>query len=89
MTAIRQVWGVSPERTEDRGLQERNEIGRLSQIFGHLEYYIREYLTDTMEHLKIYIFLNVYLFLKRARQSMSGGGAEREGDTEAEAGSSL
>ena len=32
------------------------------------------------------IFFNVYLFL-RQRQSMNGGGAEREGDTESEAGS--
>ena len=31
------------------------------------------------------IFFNVYLFL-RERQSRSGGGAEREGDTESEAG---
>ena len=31
---------------------------------------------------------NVYLFLGE-RQSMSGGGAEREGDTESEAGSRL
>ena len=35
-------------------------------------------------------FLNVYSFLTdRERQSMSGGGAEREGDTESEAGSRL
>ena len=33
-------------------------------------------------------FFNVYLFL-RQRQSMSGGGAEREGDTDSEAGSRL
>ena len=32
------------------------------------------------------LFFNVYLFL---RQSMNGGGAEREGDTELEAGSTL
>ena len=31
---------------------------------------------------------NVYLFL-RERQSMSGGGAKRQGDTESEAGSRL
>ena len=30
-------------------------------------------------------FFNVYLFLKE-RQSVSGGGAEKEGDTESEAG---
>ena len=33
-------------------------------------------------------FFNVYLFL-RQRQSVSRGGAEREGDTESEAGSRL
>ena len=33
-------------------------------------------------------FFNVYLFL-RARESESGGGAEREGDTESTAGSGL
>ena len=33
-------------------------------------------------------FFNVYLFLGQ-RQSMNGGGAEREGDTESEAGSRL
>ena len=36
------------------------------------------------------IFLNVYSFLNnRERQSTSRGGAEREGDTESEAGSRL
>ena len=35
-----------------------------------------------------FIFFNIYLFL-RQRQSMNGGGAEREGDTESEAGSRL
>ena len=34
------------------------------------------------------IVLNVYLFLTE-RQSMIGGGAQREGDTESEAGSGL
>ena len=34
-------------------------------------------------------FFNVYLFFERQRQSMSGGGAEREGVTESEAGSRL
>ena len=35
-------------------------------------------------------FLNVYLFLRqRETHSMNGGGAEREGDTESEAGSRL
>ena len=36
----------------------------------------------------LFLFFNVYLFL-RERQSTSRGGAEREGDTESEAGSSL
>ena len=37
-----------------------------------------------------FIFFNVYSFLRdRERQSMSGEGAEREGDTESEAGSRL
>ena len=35
-----------------------------------------------------FFFLRFYLFL-RQRQSMNGGGAEREGDTESEAGSRL
>ena len=35
-------------------------------------------------------FFLVYLFLRqRERESMNGGGAEREGDTESEAGSRL
>ena len=37
-------------------------------------------------HIKV--FFNVYLFLSE-RQSVSGGGAEREGDTESGAGSRL
>ena len=36
----------------------------------------------------VFVFFNVYLFL-RERQSTSRGGAEREGDTESEAGSRL
>ena len=36
------------------------------------------------------IFFNIYSFLRdRERQSVSRGGAEREGDTESEAGSRL
>ena len=35
-----------------------------------------------------FFFINVYLFL-RDRQSTSGGGAEREGDTGSEAGARL
>ena len=42
------------------------------------------------ENVKFRFFLNVYSFLKDTeRQSTSGGGAEREGDTESEAGSRL
>ena len=38
----------------------------------------------------IFKFFKVYLILKkRERQSMSGGGSKREGDTESEAGSRL
>ena len=41
-----------------------------------------------MDYLQF--FLNVCLFLReRKTQSVSGGGAEREGDTESEAGSRL
>ena len=36
----------------------------------------------------VVVFFNVYSFL-RDRESASGGGAEREGDTESEAGSAL
>ena len=36
----------------------------------------------------VLVFFNVYLFLTE-RQSISGGGAEREGDTESKAGSRL
>ena len=45
-----------------------------------------------MPFFHIKIFFNVNLFLrerKRVRQSASRGGAEREGDTESEAGSRL
>lgn len=43
----------SPERAEHRGQQERNEIGTLSQMFGHLENNVNGYLTDTREYVKI------------------------------------
>ena len=36
-----------------------------------------------------FFFFKIYLFLDRERHSMNGGGAEREGDTESEAGSRL
>ena len=42
------------------------------------------------ELLQINKFFNTFIFLRdRERQSMSGGGAKREGDTESEAGSKL
>ena len=43
---------------------------------------------NSMWYITLIIFVNVYLFLGE-RQSVSGGGAEREGDTESEAGSRL
>ena len=39
--------------------------------------------------VKEVFFLNAYLFFEREGQRASGGGAEREGDTESEAGSGL
>ena len=42
----------------------------------------------SVHYFFLYIFLNVYLFL-RERHSVSRKGAEREGDTEWEAGSRL
>ena len=55
------------------------------------------YVSLVMRTFKIYClssffetFFNVYLFLReRERQKMSGGGAEREGDTESQVGSRL
>ena len=35
----------------------------------------------------LFFFFNVYFIVERERQNMSKGGAEREGDTESEAGS--
>ena len=41
-------------------------------------------------HLKIFFSSNVFIyFWDRERQSMNGGGAEREGDIESETGSRL
>ena len=43
-----------------------------------------------MDSGKDLFFFYIYLFLRNiVRQSVSGGGAEREGDTESEAGSRL
>ena len=49
---------------------------------------------DVMSHINcfadIVFFFNVFIyFWDRERQSMNGGGAEREGDTESETGSRL
>ena len=42
----------------------------------------------SLHNLAIGFFFSVCLFLReRARQNVSGGGADREGDTESEAGS--
>ena len=38
---------------------------------------------------KKFFFFNIYLFFGTERDSMNGGGAEREGDTESETGSRL
>ena len=38
---------------------------------------------------KIFFSTFIYFFWDRERQSMNGGGAEREGDTESETGSRL
>lgn len=43
----------SPERAEHRGLQERNESGTLSQMFGHLENNVNGYSTDIRECMKM------------------------------------
>ena len=47
---------------------------------------------DKTQQITFPVNLNVYLFLReteRERQSVSGGGAEQEGDTESKAGSRL
>ena len=45
---------------------------------------------QTPAQVSLFFFLNIYLFLRdRERKSTSRGGAEREGDTEAKAGSRL
>ena len=55
----------------------------------------RSNIWDKVRRMTMYlIFFNVYLLLRerereRVRQSVSGGRAEREGDTESEAGSRL
>ena len=51
------------------------------------------FIKTVMLHLadwqNILIFFNVYSFFDRDRQSVSGGGSEKEGDTESEAASRL
>ena len=70
-------------------------------VYGHLENIgKRDRLFNSISVIKLKLskptslfffnFLNVYSYLRdRERQSVSRGGAEREGDTESEAGSSL
>ena len=44
----------------------------------------------SLSHKQFLIFFNIYSFLRdKERHNMSGGGVEREGDTESEAGSRL
>ena len=57
---------------------QKNNVKEVSiidaQVSGHL----------------LFFFFNVYSFLRDGeKQSMNGGGAEREGDTESQAGSRL
>ena len=58
--------------------------------------YLPEYVTNLYLHYSFHgdrievfkkNFFNVYFIFDRERQSMSGGGAERKGDTESQAGS--
>ena len=55
-------------------------------IFGNTEYVQNRW--DVFTYISQFLFKCFYLFL-RQRQSMSRGGAEREGDTESETGSRL
>ena len=48
-----------------------------------------EYIAETKIFFFFNFFFKVHLFLDKERQSMNGGGAEREGDTESETGSRL
>ena len=51
---------------------------------------IKRYTTVSQMHGVFLIFFSTFIhFWDRERQSMNGGGAEREGDTESEAGSRL
>ena len=43
----------------------------------------------SLGEIKGCVFLLLFCFWDRERQSMNGGGAEREGDTESETGSRL
>ena len=76
------LWAVSTEpdaglKLMDREIMTWAEVGRLTVPA-----------TQAPLCFFIFIFFNVYLFL-RQRQSMNGGGSEREGDTEYETGSRL
>lgn len=45
---------LESEFRKDRGWRPsgENEIGRLSQMFGHLENNIKDYMTNTTEHVE-------------------------------------
>ena len=64
-------------------------LATLNMQYGIINYshHAVHYMTMDSLHLKKNVF-SLYLFL-RERQSVSGGGTEREGDTESEAGSRL
>ena len=71
------------------------EHGKLFFLFQHSFFLIEKSFPEVLpEESALFFFsiffLNVYLFLRqRERQSMNGGGSEREGDTESETGSRL
>ena len=75
------LWAISTEpevglEPTDREIMTWAEVGRLTDCATQAPLFL--------------IFFNIYLFLRdRERQSMSRGGAEREGDTESETGSRL
>ena len=75
-------WAVSTE--PDAGLEPTNHEMVTWAKVGRLTHWA------TQAPLFFFIFFNVFIyFLDRERQSMSRGGAEREGDTDSEAGSRL
>ena len=61
---------------------------QLDPLLGSVLFYLFKHLLSCFYFIKK-IFFNVYLIFDRERQTMSGGRAEREGDTESETGSRL